>query len=69
MIIMKTYTPEEREAAIKEIETTPPKPEEWEGPHETKITSFRFVDDMPDRKKRGILSGLVERIKAVLHPA
>ncbi len=69
MITMKKYTPEEREAAIKEIETTQLKPEEWEGPHETKVTSFKFIDDVPDRKKDGILSGLINRIKAILHPA
>ncbi len=69
MIIMKKYSPEEREAAIKEIEAAELKPEEWEGPHETKVKSFRFVDDAPDNKKKGILSGLVDRIKAVLHTA
>ncbi|MCX9010516.1 MAG: hypothetical protein OIN66_05270 [Candidatus Methanoperedens sp.] len=51
---MKKYTPEEREAAIKELEAAELKPEEWEGPHETKVKCFRFVDD---------------RIKAALHTA
>lgn len=54
VIIMKKYTPEEREAAIKELEAAELKPEEWEGPHETKVKCFRFVDD---------------RIKAALHTA
>lgn len=49
---MKKYTPEEREKAIKEIEDASIKTEEWEGPHETKIISFRYVDDVPDRKKK-----------------
>ncbi len=66
---MNEYTHEERETAIKEMETTPIKPEEWEGSHETKITSFRYVDDVPDRKKKGLLSGLVGKIKSILHPA
>ncbi len=39
---MKKYTQGEREKAIKEIEESPIKPEEWEGPHETKVTSFRL---------------------------
>lgn len=69
MITMKKYTQDEREKAIKEIEATPIKPEEWEGPHETKITSFRYVDDVSDRKKKGLFSGLVGRIKSMLHPA
>lgn len=69
MIVMKKHTPEEREKAIKDIETTQIKSEEWDGPHETKITSFRYVDDVPDRKKKGLLSGLVGKIKSILHPA
>jgi len=68
VITMKKYSPEEREAAIKEIEAGPLKPEEWEGPHETKVTSFRFVDDAPNKKKKGILAGLFNWIKAFLHP-
>ncbi len=69
MITMKKYTQEERETAIKEIESAPIKSDEWEGPHETKITSFRHVDDMPDRKKKGLLSGIAGKIKSILHPA
>ncbi len=69
MVVMKKYTSEEREKAIKDIETTPIKSEEWDGPHETKITSFRYIDDVPDRKKKGLLSGLVGKIKSILHPA
>jgi hypothetical protein len=48
---MRKYTQEEREKAIKEIEGASIKPEEWEGPHETKITSFKYVDDVPNREK------------------
>lgn len=69
MITMKKYTQDEREKAIKEIEAASIKPEEWEGPHETKITSFRYVDDVSDRKKKGLFSGLVGKIKSILHPA
>ena len=43
---MKKYTQDEREKAIIEIEEALIKPEEWEGAHETKVTSFRFVDDV-----------------------
>lgn len=68
VIIMKKYTQEEREAAIKEIEETPIEAKEWEV-HETKVTSYRYVDDIPAGKKKGLLSGLLERVKAVLHPA
>ncbi|MFZ2410811.1 MAG: hypothetical protein WAW23_04495 [Candidatus Methanoperedens sp.] len=49
---MKKYTQDEREKAIKEIEEASIKPEEWGGPHETKITSFRYVDDISERKKK-----------------
>ena len=69
MITMKKYTQDEREKAIKEIEDTPIKPEEWGGPHETKVTSFRYVDDVTDRKKKGLFSGLFGKIKSILHPA
>lgn len=64
---MKKYTQEDREAAIKEIENTPVEAKEWEG-HETKVTSFKYVDDILGRKKKGLLSGLLESVKAVLHP-
>ncbi len=66
---MKKYTQDEREKAIKEIEEASIKSEEWEGPHETKITSFRYVDDVSDRKKKGLFSGIVCKIKSILHPA
>lgn len=56
MITMKKYTQDEREKAIKEIEEASIKPEEWVGPHETKVTSFRYVDDVSDRKKKGLLA-------------
>ncbi len=69
MITMKKYTQDEREKAIKEIEEASIKPEEWEGPHETKITSFRYVDDVSDRKKKGLFSGIVGKIKSILHLA
>ncbi len=69
MITMKKYTQDEREKAIKEIEDASIKPEEWEGPHETKITSFRYMDDVSDRKKKGLFSGLFSKIKSILHPA
>ena len=49
---MKKFTPEEREKAIKEIEAASIKPEEWEGPHETKVTSFRYMNDISERKKK-----------------
>ncbi|MDO9096683.1 MAG: hypothetical protein Q7U60_00965 [Candidatus Methanoperedens sp.] len=65
---MKKYTQEDREAAIKEIKETPIDAKEWNN-HETKIKSFRYVDDIPAGKKKGLLSGLLERVKAVLHPA
>ena len=68
-MIMKKYTQEEREAAIKEIEKGPIVAKEWDGPNETKITSFKYVDDTPRGKKKGLLSGLLGKIKAVLHPA
>ncbi len=69
MITMKKYTQDEREKAIKEIEEASIKPEEWEGPHETKVTSFRYADDVLDRKKKGLFSGIVGKIKSILHPA
>lgn len=69
MIAMKKYTQDEREKAIKEIEEASIKPEEWDGPHETKVTSFRYVDDVSDRKKKGLFSGIVGKIKSILHPA
>ncbi len=65
---MKKYTQDEREMAIIEIEEAPIKPEGWEGPHETKVTSFKYVDDVSDRKK-GLFSGLFGKIKSILHPA
>ena len=65
---MKKYTHEEREAAIKEIEEAPLVVKEWEGPNETKVTSLRYIDDASRGKKKGLFSGLLERIKAVLHP-
>ncbi|MDD5617391.1 MAG: hypothetical protein PHH85_14470 [Candidatus Methanoperedens sp.] len=37
--------------------------------HETKVTSFKYSDDIPGRKKKGLLSGLLDKVKAVLHPA
>ena len=66
---MKKYTQEERDLIIKEIESSPAKPEEWEGPHETKVVSFKYIDDTPRKKKPGLLSELFNKIKAVLHPA
>ena len=69
VIMMKKYTQEEREAAIRELEETPIEPGEWEGPHETKVTSFKYSDDIPGRKKKGLLSRLLDKVKAVLHPA
>ncbi len=66
---MKKYTQNERESAIKEIEETPIEAKEWEGPHETKITSFKYVDDISCGKKKGLLSGLLDKVKSVLHPA
>lgn len=68
VIIMKKYTQEDREAAIKDIDEAPIEAKEWEV-HETKVTSYRYVDDIPAGKKKGLLSGLLERVKAVLHPA
>jgi hypothetical protein len=67
--IMKKYTQEERETTIKEIEASPIKVEEWEGPHETKVTSFKYADDVPGEKKKGILFRFFDKIKAILHPA
>ncbi len=67
--MIKRYTQEERDAMIKEIEALPVKPEEWEGPHETRIVSFKYVDDTPRKKKMGLLSSLFNKIKTVLHPA
>ncbi len=66
---MKKYTQEERDAIIDEIEALPIKPEEWEGPHETRVVSFKYVDDTPHKRKKGLLSALFNKIKAVLHPA
>ena len=69
MNIMKKYSHEERETAIKEIEYAPIKSEDWEGPHETKITSLRYIDDEARRKKKGFLSELFGKIKSILHSA
>ncbi len=69
MNIMKKYTHEEREMAIKEIEAASIKSDDWTGPHETKITSFRYIDDVPHSKKKGLLSELFGKIKSILHPA
>jgi len=69
MNIMKKYTHDEREMAIKEIEAMPIKSDEWAGPHETKITSFKYIDDMPHSKKKGFLSELFGKIKSIFHPA
>ncbi len=66
---MKKYTQDEREKAIKEIEGASIQPEEWEGQHETKVTSFRYVDDISERNKKGLFSGLFCKIKSILHPA
>ena len=41
---MKKYTKEEREKAIKDIEASPIKPDEWEGPHETKVVSYKYSE-------------------------
>lgn len=68
-MIMKKYTKDERESAIGEIEEAPINPSEWEGPHETKVTSFKYVDDVPGRKKKGLLSDIFDRVKSILHPA
>jgi hypothetical protein len=57
---MKKYTKEEKEKAIKYIEGSLIKPDEWEGPHETKIVSYKYVDDVPARKKKGLMSGKIE---------
>ncbi len=54
---MKKYTEEEREKAIRDIEASPIKPDEWEGSHETKVVSYKYVDDVPARKKKGLMSG------------
>ncbi len=66
---MKKYTQEERDTAIKEIEGAPLAAREWEGPYETKVKSFKYVDDTPRGKKKGLVSGLLEKVKAILHPA
>ncbi len=63
--MMKKYTKDERESAIREIEEAPINPSEWEGPHETKVTSFKYVDDIPDRKKKGLLFTLFDRVKSI----
>ena len=57
---MKKYTREEREKAIKDIEASLIKPDEWKGPHETKVVSYKYVDDVPARKKKGFMSGKVD---------
>lgn len=44
--MVKKYTQEEREKAIEEIESSLIKPEEWEGPHKTKVISFRYVEKL-----------------------
>jgi len=66
---MKKYTQEERDLAIREIEAMPVIPEEWEGPHDTKITSLRYVEDTPGKRRTGLLSELFDKIRAILHPA
>ncbi len=68
VIIMKRYTQEERDAIIEEIEAQPIDPDEWEGPHDTKIVSFKYVDDTPHKGKKG-LTAFFDRIKAIIHPA
>ncbi len=57
--MMKKYTQEEREAAIRELEEIPIEPGEWEGPHETNVTSFKYSDDVPGRKKRDYYPGFL----------
>jgi hypothetical protein len=57
---MKKYTKDEREKAIKNIEASPIKPDEWEGPHETKVVSYKYADDVPARKKKGLMSGKID---------
>ena len=60
IVTMKKYTREEREKAIKDIEASRIKPDEWKGPHETKVVSYKYVDDVPARKKKGFMSGKVD---------
>jgi hypothetical protein len=57
---MKKYTNEEREKAIKDIEASLIKPDEWEGPHETKVVSYKYVNDGLARKKKGFMSGKID---------
>ncbi len=68
VITMKKHTKNERESAIRDIEESPINPAEWEGPHETKVTAFRYVDNLVERKKKRLLSGFFDRIKAIIHP-
>jgi hypothetical protein len=56
---MKKYNRDEREKAIKDIESSPIKPDEWEGPHETKIVSYKYADDVPTQKKKVPMSGKI----------
>ncbi len=62
------YAQEEGDAIIKEIEALPIKLEEWKGSHETKIVSFKYIDDTPHKRKAGFLSEFFNKIKVVLHP-
>lgn len=62
MISMKKYSKEEREKAIKEIETSPLNPEEWEGPHEAKVVSYKYIEDVTERRKKILLSGKSEKL-------
>ncbi len=66
---MKRYTQEERDTIIDEIEASPIKPEEWEGPHDTRVVSFKYIEDTPHKRKKGLLAAIFDKIKAVLHPA
>jgi hypothetical protein len=56
---MKKYINEEREKAIKDLEASTIKPDEWEGPHKTKVVSYKYADDVPARKKKGLIPGKI----------
>jgi hypothetical protein len=58
--MMKKYTKEEREKAINDIEASLIKPDDWKRSHETKVVSYKYVDDVPARKKKGFMSRKID---------
>ena len=64
---MKKYTKEEREKAIKHIEAMSIKTDEWEGPNETKVVSYKYPDDPMDYIV--LLNDIKQRIRSAQYDA